>query len=47
MQCKQYMWNRKTNSSASRTDSWQFASEAGMNKSNEKSELAAAGFLNW
>jgi len=37
----------KTNSSASRTNSWPFASEVGINSSNEKSELVAAGFLNW
>ena len=47
MQCDQYMWHRKTNSSASRTNSWPFASEVGINSSNEKSELVAAGFLNW
>jgi hypothetical protein len=39
------MWHRK-NSSAGRTNSWQFVSEVGTNNSNEKSELAPAGFLN-
>ena len=47
MQCGQNIWHRKTKSSASRTNSWPFASEVGINRSNDKSELAAAGFLNW
>jgi hypothetical protein len=47
MQCEQYMWHRKTNNSARRTNYWQFASEIGRNNSNERSKLAAAGFLNW
>jgi len=42
------MWHRKTKSSASRKNSWPFVLEDGMNRLNEKSELAAAPwFLNW